>query len=116
MRKYSFEYLCEDRVCSKVDVDEEAEIVKSEDFTDDPVEQAFGGRELTLEGLEDFFRSRCFPETRFNLKYTLSCINMDFFDAETIVRKTRGVLYEDTFWVRFDGEELTWNDVKMSNR
>ena len=29
------------------------------------------------------------------------------------VRVSHGVTYEDYFWIRFDDEEITWDDVKI---
>lgn len=35
-----------------------------------------------------------------------------FYDPYQIVQKTHGVMVDDCFWIRFDGENLTWEDVK----
>lgn len=110
------DYMCEDVVCTHIEADYNTDIVTVTNFTDDVMEQAIGKRKASIDIIDTFFRERCFPETRFNKKELLESAGLQFFDAEAIVRQTHGVLIEDNFWVRFEGETLTWNDVKLSNR
>lgn len=37
---------------------------------------------------------------------------LSFYDPYQIVQKTHGVMVDDCYWIRFDGENLTWEDVK----
>lgn len=105
------------RVCTRVIYSTETHSINFTNFTKDPAERAFGiKKENDTISLDDFFRDRCFPETRFDCKRILKALELDFFDAELIVRKTHGVLFEDTFCVKFDGEDLNWYDVKLGNR
>lgn len=111
-RKLEFEYWCEDRLCTSFSVDYGKQSVEVENFTDDIILQAFGRREITIGTVDEFFRERVFPETRVNCKKLLRQIGFKNYNAESIARKTHGILYNDVFWLRFGGENLIWEDVK----
>lgn len=109
---YSFEYLEQDCVRTKVKVYKD-KTIEVENFSKDPIECAFGRNERpAISDLEKFFEERCFPKSRYNLKEVLRAGNLDFYDPYSIVRKTHGAFTDETFWIRFDDEpNLVWQDV-----
>lgn len=107
-----FEYYEKDKLNTKVSVDYVKQEIIVENFTDDIVEQAFGKRKITMDIIDEFFRERVFPETRVNCKDILEGLGLRNFDAEAIARITHGVLIHDFNWIRFDEEEIGWEEIK----
>ncbi|MCI9077589.1 MAG: hypothetical protein HFH68_01525 [Lachnospiraceae bacterium] len=107
-----FEYWYGPKLCTRVFVDYAEQSVKVINFTDDIILQAFGRRKITIGTIDEFFRERVFPETRVNCKELLRQMGFRNYDAESIARKTHGILYNGLFWLRFGGEDLTWADIK----
>ena len=109
---YDFEYYEKDKLCSRVHVDYSSGVVTVENFTDDIVAQAFGRQKVTIDSIDSFFRDRVFDETNVGKHKLLELLGLKHFDAEAIARKTHGMLVHDMFWVRFDNEDLTYEDIK----
>ena len=83
-------------------------------YTDDYVNKAFGNQtSVTYDEFEHFLESRCFPRTRANAKDILNYLGLDFYYPLSICMKTHGVLYDDFSWIKFEGENITWKDVKI---
>lgn len=107
---YSFDYLKEDNLIAKVSVDDKT--VSVENYTDDIVDRPFGTcTNPGFEELERLYEERCFPESRANAKQILKDKPYGY-DRLSIIQDTHGVLLDDCYWVRFDYEDLSWNDVK----
>ena len=97
---------------------------------------------VTLRELKRLLDYRCVPRGRFNLNDILrdetadvqgdtvdviksadivlfeedggssEPIKRDDYDYLNLVRITHGVMSDDFFWLRFKGEDITWDDVK----
>lgn len=106
-----FEFYEKDKLCTKVSVDYSIGTVNVENFTDDVVEQAFGNREVCIEDIDDFFRSRIFAETRVDKDTLLGMLGLKVYDPEAICRKTHGMLIHDFNWIKFDGEDISYSDI-----
>jgi len=66
----------------------------------------------TLDELNDWFEGRCFLRSRADKDFLLSALGLTEYAPYNIVRKTNGVLFEDTYWIRFEDQpNLTWADV-----
>ena len=62
--------------------------------------------------LNDWFEERCFLRSRADAELLLKGLGLTSYAPYNIVRKTHGVLCEDTYWVRFsDCSHLTWAEV-----
>lgn len=107
-----FEYYMKDKLCSRVHVDYDKQTIDVENFTDDLIEQAFGLQKITIDSIDEFFRDRVFPETRVDVDVLLELLDLKVFDAEAIARKTHGMMTHDFFWIRFDNEDFSYEDVK----
>lgn len=112
-KNLKFEYWYGPVLCTSVFVDYRKQSVEVKNFTDDIVLQAFGRRKITTSTIDEFFRERVFPETRVNCKEILRQMGFKNYDAESIARKTHGILYNDLWWLRFDDEDLKWEDIKI---
>ncbi|KSV59157.1 hypothetical protein [Acetivibrio ethanolgignens] len=112
LRTYKFEYLSLDKVNTVVTVDYNTNKVTVKNFTDDIVDTAFGLVEPTIDDLDDFFETRCFDRNRPDSKEILEALGLPYYDPEQIVRRTYGRFTDDYYWLRFDDEQVVWEDVK----
>lgn len=104
-----FEYMYMDEVCAEVEFTKDTVSVKN--YTDIMVHRPFGYVEnVTMADLEDFFEDRCVPRTRYNIREILS-EKLYGYEPILIVKDTHGVMADDCFWIRFEGEDLKWDDV-----
>ena len=102
-----FEYLYMDKVCSVVTV--EGDKITVVNYTDDILMTAFGNnKNITLDDLEEFFEERCFPRSR--AKQVLKNEDIPYVPY-LIIQRTHGTMFDDCFWIRFEGEDLCWDDV-----
>lgn len=107
-----FEYLNKDIVNAWVRADSETGVVEAKEFTDVLHHQFFAKRPHTIEYLNQKLEERCFPRTQDGCKYTLEDMGLTQYNPLDIVRITHGRLWKDFNWIRFKGENLTWEDVK----
>lgn len=109
-----FDYMFENDILSHVrrNVDGSYEV---QDFTEVSFLKPFRGKpqgDITDEDLMKFFKRRCLPETRANLREALESIGLVGYDPFNIVRKTYGLIYGDCMWIRFGGVKKTYEEVK----
>lgn len=58
----------------------------------------------TVEEVLHALRDMIVPETRANIKEVLHSLGLEEYDVFKIVRKTRGILYNNFSWIRFSDE------------
>lgn len=103
-----------DTLCSYIEYDKSINHIKYETYVENPIYLPFGkNKNPTLAHLFKFFQSRCFPEVRTRKNQMLRCIGVDHYDPELIVRKTHGMQAEDFMWIEFEGENLSYDDIKV---
>lgn len=96
------EYMCKDKLSTRIYVDYQKNIVKIENYTNDLLARAFGIKENpTITDFENFLESRCFPRTRDKLKWILRDLGLDYYDPYLICKKTQGRMAEDHMWIKF---------------
>lgn len=61
----------------------------------------------------EFVKSRCVEESRADIKEILEAMNLDEYNPWKMIRITHGVDWDDFYWVRFEGEDLKWEDVRV---
>lgn len=99
-------YMHRRQPCTVIDVDISKRKVKIHNFVDHVQFRAFGNTERpSYEDFEEFLRSRCFPETRDQLKLVLRELELPFYDPLLIIAKTEGRMAEDEFWIRMERKE-----------
>ena len=108
-----FEILNKNDVIAHVIVDRENQIVDVKQYTDHPVHKQFKQKEITMQDIAKWLRGRCFPETRFNKDQLLQDLGLRTYSPLSIVKKTHGLQFEDYYWVRFQGERLCYDDIKI---
>ena len=111
-----YEYLKCNKVVTRIELHPNKRVV-FENFVANPLECAFGVRKspVTYDVFYAFLEDRCFPKSRDGAKRLLKDIGVDFYDPRLIVEKTHGVMFDDCYWIRFEGEEnLTYDEVRRS--
>ncbi len=93
--------------------DDMQRVVKYEKFVPDKPPQAFWGDNINAKRLYDFLKGRCYEDSRPDLKEILAAHGLETNDPYRWCRKTHGVTYEDFYWIRYDDEDLTWEEVKI---
>jgi len=67
--------------------------------------------------LNDWFETRCMLRSRADADIILKLMGLKEFNPFHIVQKTQGAMFEDYYWVRFEGQEgLTWEGVDPRNK
>lgn len=114
---YNFSVLWKNEVVADVSITEEPDGFKTLNFirryTDDVGKQPFGGTRLDLPRVYEFLENRWFERGRPDVPWQLEGLGLTEYNPWEIVKKTHGVMFEDFIWVRFEGEKLVWEDVKI---
>ena len=107
-----FEVLNKDFVIAFVRFDYAKQKLHVENYGKNFMDSAVLGEAASIESIHDWFEERCFPRTRADKEFLLSALGLTEYAPYNIVRKTNGVLFEDTYWIRFkDQPNLTWANV-----
>ncbi len=101
---------CND-VMTHMEVDLQTKKVELENYTDELLMTALGKRPPNIENLYWLFESRCISRERPDLKEFLEYYGLSQFDAYELCRKTHGRLTGDYFWLRFDNENVRFEDL-----
>lgn len=107
----SFDYMFRDKKVAHVELLSNLE-VKCERYSTDVLDNPLPQGE-TAEKLLEMFEDRCFPRTRANADELVKRLGLEVYDPIGIVRKTHGIQFDDFYWIRFEGEDITWEDVKI---
>lgn len=114
---YNFSVLWKNEVTAEVSIKEDENGFKTlnyiKRYTDDIAKQPFGGTRINLARVYEFLEGRWFERDRPDVPEQLAYLGLTEYDPWEIVKKTHGVMFEDFIWVRFEGEKLTWDDVKI---
>ena len=81
-------------------------------YTSNPAKQIFSKEEIPLFELNEILKWRCWDSHRENIEKYLYKIGLTDYDPYKICRKTHGVMAQDKIWFKFEGENLSWMDVK----
>lgn len=107
-------YMWEDEICTEIILKKGLK-VEFTNYTDMIWRRAFGVREeATYEDFQEFLKERCFPKERGNCKEILEGLGLDFYEPFEIVQKTHGVMGCDSNWIKFEGEDLKYKEVRKS--
>ena len=106
----SFSVFWKDEKTADVTVD--SSVARIERYTENPAKQLFCRNEMTLFELGEIFMWRCWDQKRENIEKYLYKLGIMQFNPYRICRKTHGVMYQDNIWFKFEGEALSWVDVK----
>jgi len=67
----------------------------------------------TVKDVKEFFSERCFDERRPDKKVLLLMLGVDSYNPEEICKRTHGIMTYDNRWIKYLGESLTYDDVKL---
>src|SRR5690606_2590364 len=60
-----------------------------------------GGHKISTDDVIEFFRERCFPETRADKDRVLQSLGLSMYSPMGIIKRTHGILFDDYIWIRF---------------
>ena len=75
--------------------------------------QPFSGNKLDLERFYSFLKSRCYEDGRADLGRILEKAHFQSNNPYEWVRLTRGLTYDDFYWIRFDDEICSYEEVRL---
>ena len=86
-----------------------------ERYTTCPAKQLFYADIISLLELGDILKTRCWEEGRSDINNLLHMIGLEEYNPYAIVSKTHGLMAQDPIWLRFEGEKLTYKEVRRLN-
>ena len=108
-----FDYMYQDDVTTHVEFNRKNGEVRIKNFTNDILLRMFGVNENpTCDDLYKALEDRCFSRKRKDLNILLELLGLNEYNPFKIVEKTLGRTWHDTFWIRFEGDNRKWKDVK----
>lgn len=81
-------------------------------YSKNPAKQIFAKDEFSLYELGDILSWRCWDKKRENIEKYLFKLGLTEYDPYKICRKTHGVMFQDKIWFKYEGENISWEDVK----
>lgn len=96
-----------------VELSEDKKKVDIHKLVPDSIRQPFSGSKLDLERVYNFLKGRCYEDSRSDLEEILHQASLTYNNPWEWMKITHGVTYEDLFWIRFPGETITWEDVRV---
>lgn len=115
-KNVSFDYMHKDTVVAHISWDIDTQTVTCEEYQDNLVYQWFGKLDHTVDNLMFIFETRCFDRNRYDSLEILDYLGLPEYSPYHICMKTHGVSTQDYMWIRWKGESLTWDDVKIRDK
>lgn len=111
MEDIKFQVLWRDKVTADVEiVDNKAHIKK---YDTNPIRRLFPYEETDAYHVVSILEGRCWPRNRVNIDELLKACGLETYDVMGIIRATHGRMYNDQVWIRFEGEDLTYEDMDL---
>jgi len=110
-----FKYMWKGDCTAEVTADITTKEITVVNYSDDWLMRPFGLNESpTMDDLNEFFESRCFPKSRNNCKELLQDLGLHTYDPLDICLVTYGRQWDDFNWILFDGEDVDYErDIKL---
>lgn len=107
-----FEVMKKDQPIAKIELHKNTGEVTKTLFSDYFLDISQVDSIVDVSGLNDWFESRCFLRSRADKDILLEGLGLKEYNPFHIVKISRGAMFEDHYWIRFEGEEhLVWDDV-----
>lgn len=113
LKPIKFDVMVRNELCVSVEIDRINKKLNLEVFTDEKVNNPFRMPEPKIIDAMEFIESRCFPETRGNCKELLERLGLDYYSPTAITKITRGLMMDDYMWIRYEGDEATYEEIKI---
>ena len=73
--------------------------------------QPFKRENCTIIDVYNFLKDRCFDDNREDLKEILESVGLTSNNPWEWNKISHGITADDFWWIRWDGETLSWEDV-----
>ena len=110
---YTYYVMCRDELAAIVELSGDRQSILFHKILPDGMLQPFSGSRLDVERFYSFLKSRCYEDGRADLPEILKQAHLKDNNPYNFIRISHGVTYEDDFWIRFEGENLKWKDVRV---
>ena len=111
--KHTYHIMWEDRPVTDVTLSNDHKEITYTLFMPAGCNQPFCAGRLDLERFYRFLKDRCYEDNRGDLPEILEEAGMSSNNPWEWVRLTHGVTWHDHIWIRFDEEEISWEEVKL---
>lgn len=108
-----FDWMWRDEIYAHVRINRKTGEVLCEEYQDDVFLQFLGKRPHTIEYVMKVFESRLFDRHRPDCDEMCDYWGVNGYNPYELCPKTHGVNTDDFSWIKWEGETLTWNDVKV---
>lgn len=115
MRTEHIEVFNGPNMIAEFDVDYSTETIANyKKYTDNWLLLPFGRTDnVCYEKFIGFCEQRCPERGRADLKKLLRDWGLVIYDPVSICKVTRGLMLNDFLWIRFEGDEVTYDDIKI---
>ena len=96
-----------------VHIDDDTKQVTIVKYLDSVGKQPFLGGKVNINRIYDFLKSRCYEDCYADLNNVLEAAGMTWNNPWEWCRQSHGVTWDDFLWIKYPGEEITWEDVKV---
>lgn len=79
----------------------------------DGIKQPFRANVFNKRIFYEFLENRCYENCRANLSEILAAHGLKNNNPYEWVKISHGVTYEDFWWIKFDGEDISWEEVRI---
>lgn len=108
-----FSVMWKNEKTADVSISEDRKTVEIKKYTDDICKMPFGGNNDTIERVYNFISGRWISISRPDVMERLKDLGLSEYNPWEIIKKTHGIMWEDSLWIRFDGENIAWEDVRI---
>lgn len=107
-----FSVMWKDEKTADVFVSDDHKTVEIKKYSDVIYKMPFGGNNDTIERVYNFISERWIPAARPDMKDRLHDLGLTEYNPWEIIKKTHGVMWEDFIWIKFEGEDITWEEAR----
>lgn len=90
----------------------DSKLVKNECYTDNPIAEHVCPNSTNFFDVAGILAGRVLPPERCD-EGTFKRMGIKGYNVYDMLRVTHGVDWDDFIWFKFDGEDITWDDVKV---
>ena len=112
-KEFAFSTFWKDKHTSDVIISADRKEVFYKKYPHELTEVPFEFDNPAVDQMYDFICSRCVPAGRTLINEYLEYLGLKEYNPYEIVKKTHGVMFEDFMWLKFPGETICWDEVKI---
>lgn len=110
-RTLEFDVLLKDKLLHSVKINFNENTCYIKTFTHIPIEKEFTKDTLNLMEMLRWVESRCFERNRDGREEILELLGLKAYEPYEIIKVTHGLMAHDKRWIRFKGEDLTYEQA-----